>query len=82
MERRESRRGKTPAATAREGVDQALSRLEAIAADGAPLAQLKVIREVCGPTACEGAAMNGSIGQRVQQCVEDCRAVLRRRLHN
>jgi serine/threonine protein kinase len=70
------------AATAREGVDQALARLEAIAADGAPLAQLKVIREVCGPTACEGAAMNGSIGQRVQQCVEDCRAVLRRRLHN
>jgi serine/threonine-protein kinase len=82
MERRESRRGKTPAPTAREGVDQALARLEAIAADGTPIAQLKVIREVCGPTSCEGAAMNGSIGQRVQHCVQDCRAVLRRRLQN
>ncbi len=76
----EAPRGERPRRGRRDrDVEAALARLDSAAAAGTPpVVQLKVIREVCGPSACE-ATMDGSLADRVAACLRSCRASVRRR---
>jgi len=72
-------RGERPRRRRDRETEAALARLDGAAQPGTPpVVQLKVIREVCGATACE-ATVDGALADRVAACLRSCRATVRRR---
>jgi tRNA A-37 threonylcarbamoyl transferase component Bud32 len=62
-----------------DGQAAALQRLDAVV-DAAPLEQLKTVRAECGPATCAGVnLLDESTPARIQQCLRECRQVVRQR---